>query len=656
MSGQLRSVPRRQRLKKPAHFAAVLAVSLVAAGLLCASGTTGLWDRGIYDWCIKFRVLNGAEFHNRLVASVDINDTSIETLAEQLDTRSAFADALEVLAQSNAAVVIDCLFRYGKQNDADFAGAVEKTKDTVIAAIAVNEKMINQPYHELTETERRMLRRHIWHIKVLKKGDIPRAGTFLLPFPALGEAAKQIAHINIEPDTDGIYRRLPLFYEWEDGFLPSLSLAAAVSFLQIPVETIELKAGAYAALPLSKEEVIRIPVDNQGRMLIPYSETWKGDNNKRIPFHAIVKAKSDADVFDAVFNDMNNRVAFIAEISTEQKDIGPTAFERIYPVSGAHTAVISGILNGLEKCSFIGSVSLLYKILTILLLLVCAFVSCNVKKDARFHLCFFIALFLFSIVTFLRWQYAAIYPWYALPVTMFCFIWAGAFLTRLTARYQEQLLLRSALSRYFPHALAERIMRERKTELIPAYKDLTILFSDICGFTKWSSEKSPELVHTFLNEYLENMADILFAHGGTVDKYMGDGIMAFFGDPLESPDHCERCLHAAIAMQKKIRLLAEKWKPLADIDLKVRIGINTGKVIVGNLGTKTRIEYTVIGADVNLAQRMESNAPAGGILVTAAVREKVKDKFTFLQKQSVTVKGYEQTIDAYVVDQITNNR
>lgn len=649
MSERLRSALFKLPINKQARFAALLAASLFLAGLLFVSGVTDFWDRGIYDSCMKLRVLSDAVSKSRLVASIDINDASIETLGEQLDTRAAFADAVEVLEQSNAAVVFDFLFKYEKQEDGAFINAVEKTKNTVVAAIAVDEKIMAPPYHELNEAELLTLRKHIWRIKVLKKGNLPRAGTFLLPFTALGEAAAQIAHINIDPDSDGIYRSSPLLYEWEDGFIPSLSLAAAVLFLQVPIETIELKAGSFLSIPLSEKEIIRIPIDNHGRMLIPYIETWKNDN-KRIPFHSIVKAKNDANAFDTVFSGMNNRIAFIAEISSDQKDFGSTAFERLYPVSCAHTSIISGILNGLEKRSFIVGVSPLYKILTILLLLACAFVSCNVKKDAKFHLCFLILLTVFSCLTFFRWQYAAIYPWYSLPVTILFFLWAGSLLIRLARRYREQLLLHSALSRYFPHALAERIMREQKTDLIPAYKDLTMLFSDISGFTKWSSEKSPELVHTFLNDYLENMADIIFTHGGTVDKYMGDGIMAFFGDPLETPDHCERCLQAAIAMQKKIRLLAEKWKPLADIDLNVRIGINTGKVIVGNLGSKTRIEYTVIGADVNLAQRMESNAPAGGILVTAAVREIVKDKFTFSQKQSVTVKGYAQAIDAYMVE------
>ena len=115
------------------------------------------------------------------------------------------------------------------------------------------------------------------------------------------------------------------------------------------------------------------------------------------------------------------------------------------------------------------------------------------------------------------------------------------------------------------------------------------------------------------------------------------------------PDHCERCISAALAMQEKVKNISEKWKNVAAMDLKVRIGINTGKVIVGNLGSKTRIEYTVIGAAVNLAQRMESNAVPGGILVTSSVKEKMENLFSFGDKQEIIVKGYDEKIEAYEV-------
>jgi adenylate cyclase len=647
-------MPRRHLVKKTARFAALLSVSLFLTGLLFISGVIDFLDLKIYDRCMNSRVFGGMYTQNRIIVSIDVNDSSIETLAEQLDTREAFAQAVDILTQSNASVVFDFLFQHSKQDDAFFVGAVEQANDPVIAAIAVDEKIMegSPQYRSLTEAERQMLGEHLWHIRVLHKGNIPRAGTFLLPFPALGSVAAQIGHINIEPDDDGIYRRIPLFYEWEGGYIPSLSLAAAVLYYGIQAEDIILKAGEYLALPLSEDEVIRLPVDEQGCVLIPYFETWK-DSTNRISFHRIVNAAKNPDDFNTVVNTLNNRIALISEISTSQKDFGPTSFERIYPLSGAHIAVLSAILNGLEKRTFIGSTPLFCKILIMLFFLFCAFISNNAQKDRRFHLGYFVTLLSFSGLMFFLWQYAAIAPWYALPVTMLFFLWAGAFLIRLVGHYKEQLLLQNALSRYFPRALTERIMRERKTDLIPAYKELTILFADISSFTRWSSEREPEQVHAFLSDYLESMAGILFAHGGTVDKFMGDGIIAFFGDPLEMPDHCERCLRAAIAMQGKISLLAKKWKPLADIDLKVRIGINTGKVIVGNLGNKTRVEYTVIGAAVNLAQRMESGAPLGGILVTAAVREKVKDTFTFSEKQHITIKGYTDPVEAYILTAVS---
>jgi len=646
MSGQLQF-----GIKKLVHFAVILAVSLFISGLLYASGFLGYADRILYDLCVNYRVLKSPVTKNPLVAAVDLNDASIKALGEDIDTRRAFADILEVLADSNTSAVLDFLFSVEKSNDSAFIESVEWAQNTVIASLAVDKRTINpanNPYRELTEQERQMLQRHVWRIKVLDKGKVPEAGTLLLPFPALIDAAGQIAHINMDPDPDGVYRRTPLLYEWDEGYIPSLALAAAVSRLGVRVESIELKAGSFLALPLSENDVIHIPIDIQGRVLIPYTETW-ADDTGRISFSTVAGAKNDDAVFDAIYSGLNGRIALLSEISTSQKDFGPTSFERLYPLSGVHAEVLSGILGGLGKRAFIGWTSLAYKVLSLLLLSCAVFLFFHARKDTLFHLGFLAVLAVFTGVTLFRWQTSAISPWFSLPASMLFLLWLCAFLRRLFSRYREHLLLSSALSRYFPRALADRIMREGKTELTPAYKELTILFSDISGFTKWSSDKSPEDVHNFLSDYLESMAEILFAHGGTVDKFMGDGILAFFGDPFDMPDHTERCLRAAIAMQKKVRFLAEKWKPLVDIDLKVRIGVNTGKVIVGNLGMKTRIEYTVIGAAVNLAQRMESNAPVGGILVTADVREKVKDKFEFAEKRDVTVKGYGETIEAYVI-------
>jgi len=645
MSGQSRSV-----INAPSRFLIILAVSLALNGLLCVIGVIPYLDRLLYDLCVNSRVQNKDNEKNQLVSAVYLDDKSIQLAGKDLDSRMAFAEVISVLDEINAAAVMDFQFRYAKStSDLAFADAVDFAGNTVTAVLAVEDAAQALASEPLSETERLLLRRHIWDIKVINEGKIPKAENLLLPFPALLEAAAQIGHINAEPDEDGVYRRVPLLYAWDGGFIPSLPLAAVVkNNKRIKIDKIELKAGEYLSLPLSEKEAIRIPIDERGCMLVPFTEIWK-NNIDGIPFHKVLTAKQSKS-FEEI-NHLTNHFVLIAETSTSQKDFGPTSFEKLYPLSGLHAEVMRGILNAFNgyKLAFISWPSRQYKFLVVLLLLSAAILSFLVRRDTLFHSGFLLSLIIFASVTFYRWQNYAISPWFAFPSALLFFLWLSAFLNRLLLRYRETLLMQTALSRYFPRALSERIMRERKTELIPAYKELTILFSDISGFTKWSSDKSAEQVHNFLSDYLESMAEILFAHGGTVDKFMGDGILAFFGDPFDMPNHTELCVEAAIAMQKKVRVLAEKWKPIVDIDLKVRVGVNTGKVIVGNLGNKTRIEYTVIGAAVNLAQRMESNAPVGGILITADAWEKVKDKFAFSEKRDVTVKGYGETIGAYVV-------
>jgi adenylate cyclase len=209
------------------------------------------------------------------------------------------------------------------------------------------------------------------------------------------------------------------------------------------------------------------------------------------------------------------------------------------------------------------------------------------------------------------------------------------------------------LERYVPRAVAVKLVTGQRKDLMPVYKELTILFSDIKAFTKWSADKEAKDVHDFLNDYLETMADILFSHNATVDKFMGDGILAFFGDPLDMPNHSAEAIKAALDMQRKVKDLKEKWLPLVGIDLQVRVGINTGNVLVGDLGTRRRIEYTVIGSAVNLAQRMEGLAPPGTILVSDNTKKAAQafnnNGFTFGPEQKLEVKGYEQTITAFRV-------
>jgi class 3 adenylate cyclase len=383
-------------------------------------------------------------------------------------------------------------------------------------------------------------------------------------------------------------------------------------------------------------------VDEECAVLIPFTATW-ADDNYRISFEHIAGAAQDEELYGSLFSELSGSMIMAADTTTGKRDFGITPGETVYPLSGIHTAVLSGLIEEYFYSPWPMAAKLGALVVFVILSLFLSFL----KKDVHYTICFLALSGGFTLWTIAGWFLLRLCPWYGTIATGLFLFWVSGFIFRLFRRYKEQLLFQSALSRYFPRSLAARIASEKRTELAPANKELTILFSEIAGFTTWSRDKEPALVHGFLSDYLETMSGIIFEHGGTVDKFMGDGMLAFFGDPFDMPDHTRRCVETAVSMQKKIREMAAAWEDRAGIDLKVRMGINSGYVIVGNLGTKNRIEYTVIGADVNLGQRMESAAPAGGILVTSAVWEKTKDMFIFSEKREVRVKGYEKPIEAY---------
>jgi len=190
----------------------------------------------------------------------------------------------------------------------------------------------------------------------------------------------------------------------------------------------------------------------------------------------------------------------------------------------------------------------------------------------------------------------------------------GLVLERSLALAQRREVVR-IFGRYVsPQVVKRLVSRPELVELKGRDAHLTILFSDIRGFTSMSETMEPAQVSTLLNEYLGVMTRVIFEHGGTLDKFMGDAVMAFWGDPIPQPDHALRAVRAALEMRAKTEELVAEWQRQGRQPIAAGIGINTGRVVVGNLGSSAFIDYTVIGDDVNLACRLEQVARAGQIL------------------------------------------
>ncbi|MBI2861390.1 MAG: response regulator, partial [Chloroflexi bacterium] len=220
----------------------------------------------------------------------------------------------------------------------------------------------------------------------------------------------------------------------------------------------------------------------------------------------------------------------------------------------------------------------------------------------------------------------------------------------LRTRVRNTLAMRSMqqiVSRYVSDEVAAQIMASPSQYLKPGGEQrvTTVLFGDLRGFTSLAEQLSPEDVVTILNRYLELIVDIVFSYEGTLDKFRGDGIMAIFGTPIAHPDDPQRAVCAALEMQVAVNNL--RFPQLPDVRLCMGIGINTGTVIAGNLGSPKRMDYTVVGDTVNLAERFQSNAGPGQILITDTTYQLVRDQVEVRDLGTLRVRGRTEWEPAY---------
>ncbi|MGD9662807.1 MAG: adenylate/guanylate cyclase domain-containing protein [Porticoccaceae bacterium] len=206
------------------------------------------------------------------------------------------------------------------------------------------------------------------------------------------------------------------------------------------------------------------------------------------------------------------------------------------------------------------------------------------------------------------------------------------------------------LAKYLSPSLRKAILSGKRVSLETQRKKLTVFFSDIKGFSELSEQLETESLTEMLNLYLTEMSHIALKFGGTIDKFIGDAIMVFFGDPVSqgAKEDCIACVSMAIAMQKRMKDLNLRWQAQGiNTTLEIRMGINTGFCTVGNFGTESRLDYTLLGTEVNKASRLESSAESGEILVSATTHELIKDVIYCEPKGFMRLKGFKQPIETF---------
>jgi len=199
---------------------------------------------------------------------------------------------------------------------------------------------------------------------------------------------------------------------------------------------------------------------------------------------------------------------------------------------------------------------------------------------------------------------------------------------------------------YTPKFLADKILDTRST-IEGERKLVTVLFTDVAGYTSISEKLDPEEVHQIMDGCFKVLMDEIHKYEGTIDKFTGDGVMALFGAPVAHEDHAQRACYAALAMQRAMGEYSERLRKDYGVEFKVRVGLNSGPVIIGSVGNDLRMDYTAIGDTTNLASRMETNAKPGTVLVSSDTYKIARDFFRFEPLGEVKVKGKEEPVEAY---------
>ena len=584
------------------------------------------------------------------ILHVDIANSTIRKLNYYFPRRY-YGDVLNVLSGMNcSAVAFDIIFAQ-KMQSYDDSILVASTKAFGRAyfpvAFSLDDTTLNT--ETVSSDIARFLDSTSWTLNAQDVGEFYHAGAMLLTWNDLANAARGVGFISVRPDADGVFRRVPLLIRYEEKFYPSMVMRLVCDYLHVTPEHITVRGGktitlGNAQLPGGTKRDIVIPIDSRGNMLINWIGNWSA--MRHLSFAQLLGIAGDQDEVEAFGERYGGSIAIVGDVSTGASDIGPTPFEQSYPLVGLHANTLNTILT--QSFLFeLPTVPMLFVELTFAALF---FFFSSRLSSIRFALAVSGLLAAYVLVA------AGLFIYANAVVSIIRPLMSGAFSATSVVVYwyiteeREKQKLRSKFEQYFPPSVVRQMVDAPDTlTTMPKRREVTIMFSDIKSFTTYSSTMMPEEISATLNEYFEAMTDIVFKYGGTVDKFIGDGLMVFYGAPEPQPDHALRCVRAAIEMQLKCRELRGRWEPAGRLPLRVRIGINTGEAVVGDLGSARRMEYTVLGSDVNLAQRLESNAPVEGIMISETTYRYVKGEVPIRPLEPIKVKGLDAPVIVYEV-------
>lgn len=464
-----------------------------------------------------------------------------------------------------------------------------------------------------------------------------------------------IGIVDIEGDlADGVIREYPVLHNYPQGQVPQLGIQAVMQYWDLPPAALQETEDGWLlgdrTIPRGMGNLMLVNFAGASGAVSTYSYVDVVDDA------GTDLGDWDMDLFEDLVQEgrFRDKIVLVGTTIPEHQDVHATPFRDIEGVGGAiltpgveiHAQAVATILSGDHIRVLSRPIQYLWTLLLGVLVVVVA---------PRLHGVWGAALtgaLAGGALLIAWWLFSreGIWLWSATPVLALGLSYGGSTATLFFAEEQEKARIRGMFQQYVASSVVDELIK--KPELLALGGEervISVLFSDIAGFSSISEKLTPTKLVELLNEYLTAMTDIAMKHGGIIDKYQGDSIMAEFGVPVPLPDHALRACYAGLDMIRELSRMREKWAAEGRPQLFARVGINTGRVLVGNLGSHRIMDYTVMGDHVNLASRLEgANKPYGThMMVSEFTWEVVKDELFGRELDRIAVKGKEQPVRVY---------
>ena len=646
-------------------LAAALLIGIAAAAIACGLAAAGWLDE--LEWKtfdLRVRLARAETPPPPEIAVILIDEASLRMMNTRVGRwpwpRSLHADVVDFLAAAGARrIVFDILFTENErnagaagqglsENDARLASAVASAGNVVSAAQLVrdnpdeyNHNLLNRPLPP----------------EFVQRFALPgaaaadhhtAANNAYLPYGELTVSSQDIGVVEFAPDRDGIYRRTRLIRTYGEEAFPTLALAALSDRWQpemLSAATLHLLGRGSAT------ERIELPLQPTGEYLIkPYKDfSAYSMSGVLVSIHQLKQGEiENLPVHPDEFRD---KIVLIGASAVGVEDLKPTPFGTLQPGVLLHASIIGNILHR----DFLHTPpAWLMRVTTLLLPIVMA-LAVLLPARTGWRIIAPMALALIFLAAGQRafeahWVVEIVAPWTGMALA-----WVGSFARLSATEGREKRRIRKMFGQYVSPAVLESIADNAAQGLLQAEvgrrEHLTILFSDIRGFTSLSESREPEQVVEILNGYFTGMVDIIFLRQGTLDKFIGDAIMAFWGAPLRIADHALQGVTAALEMARRLESYNESLRARGLPPLAIGIGLHTGPVILGNIGSEKKLDYTVIGDNVNLSSRLEGLTKTYGcrVLISATTQQEAGAGIICRVLDHVRVKGKSQPIRIYEV-------